>query len=454
MLKRSRFVLPIAALTFSCGASQDAAVSEVSEPYASAQATLLDFDFDAELVTDAHSSDWNSQIQEQLLYTIGHLNGDRAVGRLDNLVLTNVQSSDDGGGRTRVRYHAKLPVSWGSKTTLPTTYELRLPMDVSDSGLRSFSTKYETDCIDFEALGSHEVDPGSMWYYYRPSRAGCVIDPADVVRFTATAVRSTLNTKSVYPEYGKVWEDGTLNVVAVFGKFQEGSTLSTDDGIAAYNAFLKAIGAELAKANLVTTPSSFPDAPGASAPDVEFSATLFGGRRVKVNALLVDDVSNAPDAFYARYEALSTRADLIAYNGHAGLGQNVRALARKGSFVPGQYLIVFMNGCDTFAYVDGSLAYLRAKLNLDDPAGTKYMDSVTNSMPSFFSSMPGASMALIRGLMQYDEPLTYEQIFAGIDPSQVVLVTGEEDNAYRPSSLKNRSALEIEISGAARLVLP
>ncbi|MEO6576211.1 MAG: hypothetical protein ABIP89_20315, partial [Polyangiaceae bacterium] len=270
----------------------------------------------------------------------------------------------------------------------------------------------------------------------------------------ANAVRSTSNTTGRYPEYGKVWEDGSLDVVAVFGKFQEGSTLSTDYGIAAYDAFLNAIGAELAGDHLVTTPPSLPDAPGASAPDVEFSATLVGGRRVKVNALLVDDVSNASDAFYARYEALSTRADLIAYNGHAGLGQNVRALARKGSFVPGQYLIVFMNGCDTFAYVDGSLASLRAQLNLDDPSGTKYMDSVTNSMPSFFSSMPGASMALIRGLLQYAKPLTYEQIFGGIDPSQVVLVTGEEDNAYRPSTVGNRTALEIGISKAARLVLP
>ena len=31
-------------------------------------------------------------------------------------------------------------------------------------------------CVDFSA---HDVDAGSMWYYYRPRRSGCTIDEAD-----------------------------------------------------------------------------------------------------------------------------------------------------------------------------------------------------------------------------------------------------------------------------------
>jgi leucyl aminopeptidase len=41
-------------------------------------------------------------------------------------------------------------------------------------------------------------------------------------------------------------------------------------------------------------------------------------------------------------------------------------------------------------------------------------------------------MALIRGLLAHDAPKTYEQIFAKISSSQVVLVSGEEDNVYVP----------------------
>ena len=53
-------------------------------------------------------------------------------------------------------------------------------------------------------------------------------------------------------------------------------------------------------------------------------------------------------------------------------------------------------------------------------------------MPSFFSSMPNASTALMKGLLSYDAPKTYDKIFEDVDRSEVVLVTGEEDNVFQP----------------------
>jgi hypothetical protein len=392
----------------------------------SAIATFMNFEFDGELVA---SSVWNekSTIQDQLLYTIGHLNGNKSVGRLDRVELTNIVK-DQVDGKTRVRYHAKLPVAWGSKTNLPTSYELMLPKNVGYDGLEAFTTKYKEDCVDW---GAHDVDSGSMWYYYRPRQSGCTLDAADIVKVTAQVTVSPSNTTGKYPEYHKVWEDNALNVVAIFGKYEDGATTASDAGISAYNEFVKAM--RNVTTGVKTTPADVPAAPGIAVPDVTFEASLPGGKTLKVTALLVDNVRTADAAFNARYEALSTRADMIAYNGHAGLGQNVRALAQKGKWVAGQYVVVFMNGCDTFAYVDGSLAQTRARINTDDPSGTKYMEFVTNAMPSFFSSMPNASMSLIRGLLRHDQPMTYEKIFAGIDSSQVVLVTGEEDNAFTPA---------------------
>ena len=53
-------------------------------------------------------------------------------------------------------------------------------------------------------------------------------------------------------------------------------------------------------------------------------------------------------------------------------------------------------------------------------------------MPSYVSSTPQATMAIFRGLMSYDAPMTYEEILANIDRREVALVTGEHDNTYRP----------------------
>jgi hypothetical protein len=426
------FVLSLlAASAVACsGTPQDLDTDELLDAYSSSEAVLLDFEFDGSLV-GTNVWDEKSAIEDQLLYTIGHLNGDRAVGRLDAVELTNVKKTT-AAGKTTVSYHAKMPVSWGKKSEVPTTYAFTLPKDGSYEGYEAFTKKYMHDCVDW---GAHEVDSGSMWYYFRPHGSSCKLDAADVVQTTASVKVSKLNTQGKYPEYDKVWADGELDVVAVFGKYEDGKTTG-DVGIDGYNAFVSAVGTSLrGKAKTLTsTPASVPPSPGVGAPDVSFSAVLADGKKVNVTALLVDNVSSAPQSFYDRYEALSTKADLIMYSGHAGLGQNVRALARKGKFVKGQYVIVFMNGCDTFAYVDGSLAETRAAINTDDPTGTKYMDIVTNSMPAFFSSMPRASTALIDGLMSYAQPKTYQQTFQNVDSSQVVVVTGEEDNAFTPAA--------------------
>lgn len=403
-------------------------IGESEEPFSSAHATLLEFEFEGEITTQ---SAWGEeqQIESQLLYTIGQLNGNKSVGRLDTLELSNVRSEPFADGLYRVTYHAKLPVAWGSKTNLPTAYELLLPKRADYTGLDAFTDSYSTSCVDW---GAHDVDSGSMWYYYRPNKSGCSLAPQDIVRLQATVTVSPDNTSGKYPEYHMVWADQSLDVVAIFGKYEDGATTSSDAGIAAYNRFLSSLRTTLGTSGLTTVPASFSSNPGVSAPDITFRKTYDDGRSVTVTALLVDNVRTAGAEFDTRYNALSLTADMIFYNGHAGLGSNIRALANKGQFVAGKYQIFFMNGCDTFAYVDGALAKKKAALNEDDPNGTKYLDMVTNAMPSFFSSMPNASMAFIKGLLAKDAPKTYEQIFANIDASEVVVVTGEDDNVYVP----------------------
>jgi len=428
-------LLALLAFAAACGPGEVSVVSGIDDEdaldqaFSSSRATQLDFTM--QLSLESAGSVWNARslIDAQMLYTMGHLNGDDGVGRLDKVSITNIKTEVLANGRSKVSYTVKMPVAWGSKTNLPTSYDFVLPRAADYSGLEAFTTKYAHSCVDF---GAHDVDSGSYWYYYRPFTGGCAFGDEDVVRVTAQVALSTENTTGRYPEYDKVWEDGVLNVVAVFGKYEDGATSSGDAGIAAFNAFVRSVRSLLASFTLVTVPASVPTSPGVANPDVSFTATLPDGRKIVITALLVDNVRSTTAAFDARYEALSTRADLIAYNGHAGLGSNVRALARKGKWVKGQYAVFLMNGCDTFAYVDGSMAQTRALINTDDPTGTKYMEIVTNAMPAYFHEMTDTTMALVKGLMAYAKPQTYEQMFEAVDPNQVIVVTGEEDNAFVP----------------------
>ncbi len=395
---------------------------------ASAEAIFLDFEFDGELLTSS-SFRPEKQIEDQMLYTIGHLNGDNSVGDLNKLELTNVRT-EPADGKTLVKYTARLIVAWGHKANPATEYEFRLPRDMTFGGLEAFTDKYSHTCVDY---GAHDVDAGSMWYYYRPNSSRCSLQESDVVRIPVRVSVSDVNTSGKYPEYHKVWEDDAFKVVAVFGKYEDGATTSRDAGVAAYNRFVSTIKRELSILGEVTTePAVVPSSPGIGAPDITFRAQLADGETVEVVALLVDNVRTAGPEFNQRYAELTPRADLIAYNGHAGLGSNIRALASKGRWEAGQYSIVFMNGCDTYAYVDSALADARAAINPDDDEGTKYVDIVTNAMPSFFHEMSNGTMALIRAMLNRSEPATYEQIFAQIDADEVVIVSGEHDNEFTP----------------------
>jgi hypothetical protein len=440
------YIAPALALTLAASFAGCAAESEPSAPEdldisasdftkvldnkgdASAEAIFLDFEFDGELFTKS-SFRLETQIEEQLLYTIGHLNGDNSVGDLNRLELTDVESTSEGAG-FKVTYRAKLIVAWGDKERPATEYTFTLPRDISNSGLEAFTDKYSHDCVDF---GAHDVDTGSMWYYYRPERSRCSIADEDVVKLPVEVSVSDINTTGKYPEYDKVWEDDALRVVAVFGKYEDGATSNSDAGISAYNRFLREMSRELSALDSVeTTPAEVPSSPGVDLPDVTWTATM-GDQTVEVTALLVDNVRTAGFEFNQRYAELTPRADLIVYNGHAGLGSNIRAMARKGEWLPGQYSIVFMNGCDTYAYVDSALYDARAEINPDDPIGTKYVDVVTNAMPSFFREMSQSTMAIFGALLAgQDDPRTYEQIFVNIDDDEVVLVSGEQDNEFVP----------------------
>lgn len=440
MLKRT--ILPLALLAtglVACGQETETtnvdpgkfSKSVNSKGDASAEAVFLDLEFSGELLTD---STWNinKQIEEQMLYTVGQLNGENSVGRLDKLDLTNVETRRAEDGKTRVTYDAKLLVAWGQKDDVPDEYTFQLPLDVSFEGQEAFTESYSHDCVDW---GAHDVTSGSMWYYYRPNGYRCELNADDIVELTANVTVSDVNTTGKYPEYHKVWEDDELKVVAVFGKYEDDATTSSDAGISAYNRFVRTMKNDLgALDNFRTVPEDVPDSPGIESPDITFRAEMGDGQSVEVVALLVDNIRTAGRGFDQRYSELSGPADLVAYNGHSGLGSNIRALAQKGSWVPGQYSIVFMNGCDTYAYVDSALNDARAQINPDDDTGTKYLDIVTNAMPSFFSEMDNGTTQLIRGLMNVDDPQTFEQMFTRFDSNEVVLVSGEQDNEYVPGA--------------------
>jgi hypothetical protein len=285
-------------------------------------------------------------------------------------------------------------------------------------------------------------DAGRMFLFYRPQRAGCVLSPDDVVTTTAQLAKSTENTVGKYPEYDRVWEDDSLDVVSVFG-MEFDDARAEDGGTQAFEAFTRS--AETYVRSVQVDPSVSPKQPSdeSALRSVRLAGDLPSGRKIRVDVILVPaHFSEQRTSFDDWYDARTVDADLIIYSGHAGLGSNARALARKGAFRTKKYVVMAFNGCDTLAYMDRNLADRRAVLNPDDPGGTKYMDTVSNVLGGYFQSESDTSLALMRAFVPTlgGTPKTYAEIFEGIDPRQIVVVTGEEDNQFQPSTPTATSA--------------
>ena len=269
-----------------------------------------------------------------------------------------------------------------------------------------------------------------------PEGSGCTLAATDVGRRRRRRSRRARSTTTgKFPEYNKIWEDNTLKVVAIFGKYEDGATAG-DAGIDGFNEFVASMKSELGdRTASPRSPRPSRRNPGVAAPDIEFNATLADGKKVHVVALLTDNVNTglSQPAFRSPLRgAVDARRLHRLQRPRRPRLEHPRARA-AGKWVAGQYVVVFMNGCDTFAYVDGSLSQAHKALNPDDTTGTKYIDIVNNAMPAFFASMSGATMALFRGFLVVRRPEDLRaDLRARSTRSQVVLVTGEQDNTFTP----------------------
>src|SRR5258705_11920368 len=115
--------------------------SEDGKDDASALALFVDFHWKGSFTS---GSSWNLKqtVSDHLLYTIGQLNGANAVGRLDKLELIGSPTYANG----KVSYEAKMPVAWGDKNNVPTSFELVLPSSNDYDALERFTTSYKGSC--------------------------------------------------------------------------------------------------------------------------------------------------------------------------------------------------------------------------------------------------------------------------------------------------------------------
>lgn len=412
--------LAVAALAPACAGASDGGVGARRDAITSEAATILDLDFRAEVIAE-RGARARETIVSQLMYLQGVLmNAGHGNAHIGNVQLASVREAAEGEGK-RITYEATLPVAWPKGIEAPGTYELTLPLDATR--FDAFNAKYDGRC----GKSNHGTD--AFWFDYDPKASGCAFDDGDVANVSATVGASRTETEGHYPEYDLVWDDDRLDVVALFGIVS--SDAPHDWGYVEARKFVEHVAAQLSGVSRKDNGSS---------DSIRRDTTLTGtarvsgvAREVRVDVLVVGDLSSAGADFDARYDPLSERADAILYNGHAGLGQIVSAFANKGKVAPGKYQLVLVDGCQTFAYLDTTMSDRRREVNGErDPKGTRFLDVVANALPNPVDQFARVSNVVFDALVRVDEPRSYREILALMPEDQMVVVFGEEDNVFAP----------------------
>lgn len=387
----------------------------------SVEASILDFSFSAEVVGQANASARTAVIT-QLHYAQGALkHASNASGQIGNVALSDVKETASGDKKL-ITYRASLPVAWPNGEGAPTTYALTLPRDVT--ALSDFNAKYDGRC------GSSSADQSDFWHDFNPSADGCSVDDADVAHAAVTIGPHVRDVTEKYPEYDRIWGDNRLDVVAIFGLINGHEP--QDWGFSEAHRFIDEARNTLDEVNLADNGGS-----SSIAEDRTLTGTSWAGgmrHEVKIDVLVVDSIEDAGGDFDARYDALSEKADLLLYSGHARHGRNINALIRKGKVVPGKYQLMLLNGCESFALADTTVTDRRRDANGSaDPSGTKFVDVVSNAQPGQSDNLASVSRVVYDAIVvASDRPITYEAMLREMPQRNVVVVYGEEDNTFSP----------------------
>lgn len=390
----------------------------------SAHADIFELEFKGEVIADSNAEPRRA-IVSQLFYTIGGLTAFDANGRVGQVRLVGkpktTSVTEASIPRKKIAYTARLPVAWpkdNPKGPAPQgTFELVVPKRVTADGLSEFARRYDGIC------GRNEYGSDSFWHDFNPRAEGCAAKLGDdVLKIPAKVVAAERVSENKAPEYKEIWKDGVFKTVVVFGYIR-----GADDGDPTVREHDKLSGWIDWK---LKTSSHESKTDGAADRDTTIRGQIAPGKKVETTLLLAGDMRTIGPKFDARFAALTEDADLIVYSGHSGLSENINAFLRKGTVPLRKYQVMFLNGCNSFAYADGTAEERRRQKNgaALDPNGTKFLDTLVHALPAMSYSAFDSISAVYEAILEDEQNATYADILGKLPAAELALVTGEDDN--------------------------
>lgn len=371
------------------------------------------------------------QITSQLSFLVGYFNHFNSGPLLSHAKfnIESVKEDTTGRGKYLVTYSALVPVAWTNRKKAPTHFEVILPNRSGPQFFENLLSEFKDGSLSDCREQNESLSVVNLFYHYRPQRRNCNFSDDTIAnrfafKLDASFSPSKLQTSNKSPEYARIWDDGLLDILLVFAKDKIGNRDYYDNGSLSYYQTFKKLNKTFDQ--LISSNVDFNwSLRNNMQRFIENEYLLEDNRRVRLRILLVDRITIATSSEIEKIKKYSAEADYVMYNGHAGLGSNIDRFMSLVEFDKSKYQIYFLNGCDTFSYYPSSAMTKVERTNTGDKA-SKWVDLITNAMPSYFNSMASNTTKMVEALI--DGKVTYKEILKEIDDYQNATVMGEEDN--------------------------
>ncbi len=363
-------------------------------------------------------------VKRQLLYTVGALQKYNGSANFGSAEISLGAMSAAGEGLVRIAYDAELQAVFPKQEAFQFAAEIPLPMRVDPPSIFAFAAKYKDACGKSVVPG----EEGQFFYSYRPAQVGCALEAADVFRSSSQVVAPLGTAPTTYPEYDRMWADGRMHIVIVMGRYLPGTGMSRSDPFAAiYWELVEHLHSALQRSSEVR--ELYTQVPNPRGTPVERATWTVdnANRGFKFDLFLVDAPQSGGVAFDAELKRVSADADFLSYAGHAGLGANLAAFLQRIELNAGQYHLLHLDNCISFAYPDFRL--LKNPASVSGRYGTQ--DVVVNSASAKREELKPDLLNWLLALTNPNSPKPYSDILR-MNSTGRPLVLFDEDNTFQP----------------------
>jgi len=310
-------------------------------------------------------------------------------------------------------------------SNLEASVPLRIPLN-TETFYRLGLVKGVNKCTD-----EHYNSEDDLFYFWDPELKGCPLKgDTKTVQHIDGKLKKLNNTKSSYPEYDRLYLNQELKVSIFFGYIDDypAKIGKKDD---AYLAFEDVEAELLAHGFEVMEEKTFGKINHLRVFEKSLINQLGQKQKVVVEMLLSDTSLNSTDSvFVSAFTKALMESQIVAYDGHSGLGGNLDISRFPISKLKSQYQVYFFNGCSSYPYFNGM--YFSKK-----PQGKKNLEIITSGLPTLSSTSATNMLAFIDPFIQ-GKTISYQTLLNRIENSNgnedtyLMGVNGDEDNSFKP----------------------